>query len=452
MLLDSRGVAHSTSSTTALDRYEAAVEQFQSYRGDALATLDSALEADPEFVSALLFKAFVFYTLGEKRYVPDAASALDAARTLASRMTARERGLLKAGDQLARGEWDDACRTLDAVLTEHPRDVVALQTAHLMDFFRGDALNLRNRVARVLPHWSAGHPGYSYVLGLHAFGLEECNQYPDAERVARRALELEPRDGWAVHAVTHVMEMQGRIDEGIEWLEGRQHDWAPDNGFAFHNWWHLALFYLDRGDFDRVVHLYDTAVQPEPAVFALTLVDATALLWRLHLEGIDVGDRWTSVADNWEQRLDVERGHYAFNDVHALLSFAATGRNAAAGHLQFDLQSTAIEGRASHGMMARDVGLPLAQAIRAYARSEFAASAALIDDVRDRAHRFGGSHAQRDLLSLTLIDTATRAGRHELARHVLNERIVHKPTAWSERLERRINASEATAPLLAATP
>ncbi|MGE5160309.1 MAG: tetratricopeptide repeat protein [Betaproteobacteria bacterium] len=443
MIRDARDVAHSTNSALAVQHYETALVQFQSYRGDALATLDAAIAADPSFVSAHLFKAFVLYTLTERKFVPDAVAALDAARAHAAIMTPRERLLLAAGDQLVGYEWDAACRTFDAVLADHPRDAVALQTAHLMDFARGDALNLRNRIARVLPHWSAQVPGHSYVLGMLAFGLEECNQYPEAERTARRALDIEPKDGWSVHAATHVMEMQGRIDEGIDWLQSREQDWAPDNGFAFHNWWHLALFHLDRGDIDRVLDLYDTAVHPEPAVFALALVDATALLWRLTLEGVDVGDRWESVAANWEQRLDVERGHYAFNDLHAMLAFAAAGRAAAAGRLQLDLQTTALEGRASAGMMAREIGLPLALGIRAYARQDFDAAVDLIQSTRDRAHRFGGSHAQRDLLSLTLIDAARRAGHPRLARHVLAERAVLKPTAWSDRLARRIDAGDA---------
>jgi len=443
MFRDAREVAHSTTSDLAIQHYETALVQFQSYRGDALATLDAAIAADPSFVSAHLFKAFVLYTLTEKKFVPDVAAALDTARAHTSAMTPRERQLLAAGDQLVAYEWDAACRTFDAVLADHPRDALALQTAHLMDFARGDALNLRNRIARVLPHWSAKVPGYSYVLGMLAFGLEECNQYPEAERTARRALEIEPRDGWAVHAVAHVMEMQGRIDEGVLWLQSREQDWAPDNGFAFHNWWHLALFHLDRGDIDRVLDLYDTAVHPEPAVFALALVDATAMLWRLTLEGIDVGDRWDSVASNWERRLDVERGHYAFNDLHAMLAFAAAGRAAAAGRLQLDLQTTALDGRASAGMMARDVGLPLALAIRAYARQDFDAAVDQIQATRDRAHRFGGSHAQRDLLSLTLIDAARRAGRPRLAHHILAEREVLKPTAWSERLAHRIESERA---------
>ena len=444
MIRDARDVAHSTTSDLAIQHYETALEQFQSYRGDALATIDAALAADPSFASAHLFRAFALYTLSEKKYLTDVAAALDAARTLSPGMTARERLLLAAGDQLVRYEWDEACRTLEAVLVDYPRDALAVQTAHLMDFFRGDALNLRNRVARVLPHWSAQLPGYSYVLGMFAFGLEECNQYREAETTARRALDLEARDGWAVHAVTHVMEMQGRIDEGIAWLESREQVWAPDNGFAFHNWWHLALFYLDKGNVDRVLHLYDTAIQPEPAVFALGLVDATALLWRLKLEGVDVGDRWEGVASNWEQRLEIERGHYPFNDLHAMLSFAATGRAAAAGRLQLDLQATAVEGAGGARTMARDVGLPLALGIRAYARQDYAAAAELIHATRDTAHRFGGSHAQRDLLSLTLIDAAHRAGRAALARHVLAERQVLKPTAWSERLAARVGAGDSS--------
>jgi tetratricopeptide (TPR) repeat protein len=146
-----------------------------------------------------------------------------------------------------------------------------------MDFFRGDSLNLRNRISRVLPHWSPAVPGYSYILGMHAFGLEECNQYAEAEETARRALALQPRDAWAVHAGAHVMEMQGRIDEGIAWLESRERDWAPDNGFAPHNYWHLALYHLDRQRYADVLAFYDTRVHPAPPESLLQLLDATAL-------------------------------------------------------------------------------------------------------------------------------------------------------------------------------
>ena len=100
----------------------------------------------------------------------------------------------------------------------------------------------------MLPDWDEKVPGFGYVLGMHAFGLEEMGDYAQAEERGRRATSLMARDPWAIHAVAHVMEMQGRLSDGIAWLGDSTADWAEDNGFAFHNWWHLALFHLDRGE------------------------------------------------------------------------------------------------------------------------------------------------------------------------------------------------------------
>jgi hypothetical protein len=47
--------------------------------------------------------------------------------------------------------------------------------------------------------------------------------------------------------------------------------------------------------------------------------------------------------------------------------------------------------------------------------------------VRDVASRFGGSHAQRDVLTLTLIEAAMRSGLFSTARHYIAERLVHRP-------------------------
>src|SRR4030095_6719856 len=145
------------------------------------------------------------------------------------------------------------------------------------------------------------------------------NQYGEAEATALRALSMQPKDGWAVHAAVHVMEMQGRIEEGIAFLASRENDWAPDNGFAFHNFWHLALFFMDGGRYDEAMRLYDAHVHPAPAAYVLSLLAATALLWRLRLEGVDVGDRYQRIADDWEARLEGEAGFYAFNDFHAAM-------------------------------------------------------------------------------------------------------------------------------------
>src|SRR5262245_34710487 len=341
MAQDARGVAVSCSDRSALDLYEKALGQYQSYVGNPVATIDEALKHAPDFVLGHVFRATVLMTFSERRFAEEARGGVASAEKLLPHANGRERGLVAAARHLVDGDWDTACAGFDRVLVDYPRDAFALQSAHLMDFFRGDALNLRNRVSRVLPHWSPSVPGYSYVLGMQAFGLEECNQYHDAEETGRRALELQPKDGWAVHAVTHVMEMQGRIEEGIQWLESRTDDWAPDNSFAFHNWWHLALFYVDRGMFGNVLSLFDSRVHPAPPEFVLQLVDATSLLWRLHLDRVDVGYRAQIVADNWAGRLDAERGFYAFNDFHAMLAFVLAGRTCDADHLISEMEHTA---------------------------------------------------------------------------------------------------------------
>src|SRR5690606_13057491 len=121
---------------------------------------------------------------------------------------------------------------------------IALQVGHQLDFFIGDSRMLRDRIARALPHWSPSMPGWHGLLGMHAFGLEESGDYAAAEAQGRRAIEFERRDSWAQHAVAHVLEMQGRRREGIAWMRDNEEGWAPDNFFAVHNWWHLAVFHL----------------------------------------------------------------------------------------------------------------------------------------------------------------------------------------------------------------
>ena len=449
MLTDARGLALTLSDRTALEPFETALAAARTYRGDPIAPLDAALALDPSFATAYAAKALILMTFYERRFSADALAVLDAGASALARGTAREKALAAAARQLAEGDWHGGVAALDRVLVDHPRDILAVQVAHLMDFARGDALNLRNRISRVLPHWSTSLPGYSFVIGMHAFGLEECNQYPEAESAGMRALAIAPEDCWAVHAVTHVMEMQGRIDEGAAFLTERKGDWAtPDNGFAFHNWWHLALFHMDRGDFAAALAIYDEVLAGAHAM-ALSRVDATALLWRLQLEGADVGKRFEAVADTWEDALEGEGGFYAFNDFHAALAFAATGRERAAKRLDTALEAAAWD-KLANGEMTRVVGIDLVEGVAAFGQGRYLRAMEKLAAARDLAARFGGSHAQRDVITLTLIEAARRAGESRIAEHFTAERLVHKPAGrWGARIMGRIRqGAVATAPAL----
>ena len=343
----------------------------------------------------------------------------------------RELGHIAAARAFLDGEWRKANAIYGEILIDHPRDTLALQLAHALDFYLGQSALLRDRIARALPHWSEQVPGYGYLLGMHAFGLEEMGDYGRAEAAGREAVGRNRGDVWAIHAVAHVMEMQGRARDGIDWLEGRTGDWAAsDNLFAIHNAWHLALCYLDLGEHERVLALYDERVRAGNSMVALDLVDATAMLWRLHLRGVDAGTRWLELADGWEASID--GGWYAFNDMHAMMAFVATGRDREAERLLAAMARRAENGATNAGL-TREVGLPIARALRAFGRSDYASAIALLEGVRLTAHRFGGSHAQRDVLHLTLAEAAIRGGGANYARALAAERLALKPTSPSNR-------------------
>jgi tetratricopeptide (TPR) repeat protein len=325
------------------------------------------------------------------------------------------------------GRWDRACVTWDRVLAEHPRDAMAIQLAHLTDFYLGDSVNLRDRIGRVIGHWNEDTPGYSFILGMQAFGFEECNQFDRAEAAALKALSIDARDGWSVHAEAHVLEMQNRYEEGQQFMRSRADDWAPDNGFAFHNWWHLALFHLEQEDFTGAIKLYDEQILPGESNVSLQMLDASALLWRLHLQGVELGERWPRIAALWACKIPHENGYYAFNDLHAIIALLGAGRLAEARDVLADLRRAATDNPELTRMMARDVGVPAASGMLAFAEERYADAVDELYPIRGLAHRFGGSNAQRDILSQTLIEAAIRSGQSGMAGNLLNEREVHRP-------------------------
>lgn len=425
-LTDFRGLSVSTSNRNALAKYDHALMQYHGFAGNPVGTVNDALELDPEFILAHCFRAVVYLLAMERKLERKAARNVAAAEALATRANDRERRHIAAVRAWLDGYFERAAEHWEAILLEHPHDGHALQAAHLADFFLGHTAGLRDRIARVLPAWSPEVPGYGFVLGMYAFGLEECGDYGRAEELGRRAVETCPKDVWAIHAVTHVLEMQGRFRDGVRWMSERESDWSPDNLFAIHNWWHLALFHLEAGETDRVLEIYDHRIRGARSEVALNLLDASALLWRLRLLGIDTGDRWRELADMWEPLVD--DAYNAFNDMHAMMAFVADDRDTAADALLRTLERVG-PGDGTNNMMVRDVGLPVCRALRAHGRGDFGAAVELLLPVRYLAHRVGGSHAQRDVIGLTLVDAALGDGQRRLARALVSERTELRPTS-----------------------
>ncbi len=318
---DQLGLMLSGGGDIGLRHYEKALHELQCYVGDPVASVDAALAEDPDLVMGHVLKGYLFGLSTDREAMPMVKSCHAAAAALPA--TARERGHVAALGHLANGRWHEAGRVLEDVTIAEPRDALALLTGHQIDFFTGNSRMLRDRIARAAPAWSPAMAGYHATLSMQAFGLEEMGDYGRAESLGREAIGIEPRDGWAQHAVAHVMEMQCRQRDGIGWMRDNVEAWTKESFFQVHNWWHLALFHYELGEIDEALKLFDGEIYGQHSTLALNMLDASALLWRLHLQGVDVGDRWAALAENWVPK--AKDGNYAFNDAHAMMAFVGAG-------------------------------------------------------------------------------------------------------------------------------
>jgi hypothetical protein len=420
---DHLGLEMTGASAAAAELYQKALHAYHCYAGDAMAPLEEALADSPSFVMGHVLKAYMTLIGADTPTAMIGVAAFETAKDLPA--NSRECGHLAAIGSLLAGEIRSAGRILEDVTIAHPRDSLALHAGQIMDFLLGDSRMLRDRIGRTLPAWSRGMPDWHAVQGMFAFGLEESGLYDRAEAAGRAAVEAEPRNNWAQHAVAHVMVMQGRNAEGVRWMRHDNTAWQPEAQLGVHNWWHTALFHLGLGEIDEVLKLYDGPIYGEPTAFGFDMADASAMLWRLMLLGVDVGDRWSVVADKFETE---PRGKNAFVDTHAMMAYVAAGRDAAADAL-LRVQAAAMEGPGDNAYFAREVGNAACQAIHAFGHGDYAKSVELLRGVRNRSGRFGGSHAQRDVLDLTLIAAAGRASETALERALIAEREAAMPLA-----------------------
>ena len=382
---DLRGCAVSGASPRALELYERALAGLWLQRGDPLQLARAAFAEAPAFVAAHLLEANLLACSRDPRDFEAAGWSFARLRGLA--MNPREAAHCAALASAIDGDFAGASRLHDRILAEEPRDALSLWVAQTMDYYLGDSPALRDRPARALPHWPASLPGYHAVVAMHAFGLVECGDYAQAEAAALHALELEPQDVRAEHALLHVLEMQGRASEGLRRVVNH-----PVN----HLWWHRALFYLQLDLAGDALAVYDLRLRLDGLS---DLIDASALLWRLRLAGVEVGERFRPVAARWSQH--AEDAYCAFNDLHAMMAFAGAQRWDWAHRLLAAQERRIARAAGANHDMTRLVGYPACRALAAFGRGDFRGAETLLRSLPPVAHRIGGSHAQRDILMLT---------------------------------------------------
>jgi len=423
---DRWGVPVRAAGPAAVAVLDQAIEDLVALAGDPVRRAEAAIAADGDLTLARIYRAYL------SLYATSAAGRAEAADLLAPLAASpaatgpsgeREAHHLAAARAWADGDWPAAGRALRRALLAHPRDLLALKVAQDIYFFIGNRHELRDVVARVLPAWPERDQAWGYVQGMYAFGLEENADYQGAETAARRALAREPRDVWAAHALAHVFEMEGRHEAGVAFLSASSPDWR-ESFFAVHNWWHLGLYLLELGKDDDALALYDERIRAVSSAEWLDIVDAASLLWRLALYGTDVRARAAALTADIADLVGTPE--YIFNDWHAVMAFGLAGDHDRVARLLAANREIAVP---TNRHAAERAGTALLAGFAAFAAGDPAAAVDLLVDVRPEANAVGGSHAQRDVIDVTLIAAAARSGQSQLARALVSERVARKPSA-----------------------
>jgi hypothetical protein len=417
---DRYGVSVTGADEGAVALLDEAVETLVALTGDPVAAADTAAAADPHLHLARCVQAYLLCFTASERGCAAARSLLSDSPLP---VTDRERAHHNAAESWAAGDLESATLHLERALLHDPRDLLALKIAQDLYFFLGDQVNLRQVVARVLPAWKRESPGTGFVEAMYAFGLEECGSYRAAERHGRAALAAFPNDVWGAHAVIHVLEMEGRQGEGTAFVAATEADWNH-SFFAVHNWWHSGLYRLEMRQEPDALAVYDGPIRSAGLATPLDRVDASSLLWRCSLQGVDPGFRAAELSESFGA--DLDDSTYCFNDWHACMALGLAE--------QFDVARellAVVAGRAigTNRFVLKQAGLDLLGGFLAFSCGDFPRAVELLGRSRPAARVVGGSHAQRDVIDLTLLAAAAAARQDGLVQTLFAERVARKPTA-----------------------
>jgi tetratricopeptide (TPR) repeat protein len=415
MFKDCHGLALTTVSEAAAAAFDHAINGYLGYRADMVARMDALLAADPDFALAHTLKGYLFLMgFRADALIPARAALADARRCQG---TPREKAHAEALARWIDGDPEAAVAVWDQILGDHPHDILAFRLAHFVNFWCGRPEAMLASVLSVERYWSPVLPAFGSILACRCFAHEECGYYLEAEHAGREAVRRDPTDLWAAHGVAHVFEMTGRRLEGVAWVENLESRWDGANNLKHHLWWHQAMYHLELGDFAKVLALYDagfrdllsplTGLAPD---LYIDVQNAASMLFRLGRHGIDVGDRWTEIADKAEARIGDCQS--AFTLPHWMMALAATGRESAA-HSMLQAMRDFANGKQPIARLVKNIALPVTEAALANGQGRHRDAVTLMRPVIGEMYRMGGSHAQQDVLEQMFLDSALKAGTED---------------------------------------
>ncbi len=417
------GQVTTLSNPAALEHWNKTQLAFLAHGATTPTHLAATLDAAPDFALGHAVKAMFYVLLGRAETTETAHEALVTAQQCAkvTPVSPREQSFLTAVATWMSGQSRDALKSFETNLATNPTDMLAVKLDHALRFVLGDSRGMRRMLEQVMPAYGTDHAGYGYLMGCHAFALEETGDYAAAQIAGRKGMLISPDDAWGLHAVAHVHDMTADAAGGIKWLAGRENAWAHCHNFRYHVWWHKALMHLDLGEIDVVMDLYDTEIRKDHTDDYRDISNATSLLSRLELDGVDVGDRWEELAEISSHR--TEDGCLIFADLHYMLALVGGKRDDAITTMMGRLHRDAKMGQTDVQRAMAAPGLSAAAGLEAFGEAQYDVAFVNLARARATIRDAGGSHAQRDVFERLTIDSGIRAGFLDEAADILAQRM-----------------------------
>ncbi|CAM2698010.1 unnamed protein product [Rotaria socialis] len=342
-------------------------------------------------------------------------------------------------------KFSKAADTWEQILVLYPFDMMAIKFASDNYFYIGDREMIRDSIARVLPIWetSSNRPLKPYLYGMYAFGLGETNMIERAEKEARFALEMNPHDAWATHALAHAVEYAGETSKGIDILKKTYQDWTTCDLIKPHIDWHWALYEIEQGNREIAEDiLVNHLLNKTSDLSMLDFVDIAALIYRLKLAGQNSSTIYSSdrlkkfINDHLHDHL------LLFNDLHIYFIFNdyadLENRNDFIRILRDSYDTSDFDS----GPVFRQVGNYLFQAIDQFREKKYSEVFELLYPIRNKIYQIGGSNAQRDLFYLLLIHSGVYSHNNQhqqLAQRLIHERCLMRNKTKSKMMENYAN-------------
>lgn len=423
LLQDRYGLEVTTSSEEACNAYVAAVDRVLAADGHVENILATAIQADPRFALAHAAIGRQHHLMGRGK---DARAALETATNLAASATVREQQHVEILRNIVTGQVPASFELTQEHLTDYPRDAFVLAPA--CGVF--GTIGFSGRIDREAEQLAfleplATHYGDDWWFQtVHAFALVETGAWERGRDLAQRSLEQRPSNSHGAHTLVHALYEEGADEEALAFMS----DWMPSadrQGLLHcHVSWHYALLLLTDGQHDAAIQTLEDGCFPpsteSPSINVFT--DASSFLWRAELAGVPRSrGHWETIRDYYEESF---RRPIVFVDAHAGLAYAALGEDEKLSACIGQLQELGEAGR----LPAETTAATLTRGYEAYAAGSWSTAIEILEPLMDQVVRIGGSRAQRDLITNTLLAAYVNDGRTDDAKAFIDTEHDRQPS------------------------